>query len=299
MKFAQLETEQTNPASRHLDRMTALEMVSLINAEDRHVVDAVAREAANIARAVDLVADRLSRGGRLIYVGAGTSGRLGVLDAAECQPTFGLEEGRVIGVIAGGSRAVLSPVEGAEDDARQGALDVAALALNPHDIVVGLAASGVTPYVIGAVGHARSVGAATLGVCCTSGSPLSAAVDLCITPMVGPEVLTGSTRMKAGTAQKMVLNMLSTCSMVKLGKVYGHWMVDVKVSNEKLAARAISILTQITGADADRAANLLRQSGGQVKVALVCLLANIDPQPARDRLEQAAGRVSDSIHGVT
>ena len=226
-----LPTEARNPASTDLDRMSTEELVRLINAEDATVAAAVEREAPSIAAAIDVIAERMARGGRLVYVGAGTSGRLGVLDAAECPPTFNADPGQVVGLIAGGREALARAVEGAEDSAEAGAADLRAIGLGADDAVVGIAASGRTPYVLGALDHARSVGAATIAFACNAQAEARHHADLGILPEVGPEVLTGSTRMKAGTATKMVLNMLSTGAMVRLGKTWGNLMVDVQATN--------------------------------------------------------------------
>jgi N-acetylmuramic acid 6-phosphate etherase len=288
-----LQTEGRNPASANLDELTALEIVRLMNAEDARVAAAVGTQAGALARAVDVVADRLGRGGRLIYVGAGTSGRLGVLDATECPPTFNAPPGQVVGLIAGGPEALTRAVEGAEDHPDWGERDLAALGVTANDVVCGIATSGRTPYVLGAVAYARRLGAFTLGLSCNTDSDVAAAVDLAITPVVGPEVLSGSTRLKAGTATKLVLNTLTTAAMVRLGKCYGDLMVDLRATNEKLRIRSNRIVRQATGLTAEAADALLRRCGGEVKTALVAHLAAVDPEEARRRLtEQGSVRVA-------
>lgn len=287
-------TEACNPATRDIDVISTLEMVQLMNAEDRRVPEAVGAQLPQIAEAIDEIAARMARGGRLVYVGAGTSGRLGILDASECSPTFNADPGQVVGLIAGGRRAVTTAVEGAEDDPQAGAQDVAGLGVGPLDSVVGIASSGRTPYVLGAVREARRRGAFTLGLTCNVETPLHAATDLTIAPIVGPEVIAGSTRLKAGTAQKLVLNMLSTGVMIRLGKTFGNLMVDVQPTNQKLRARARRILrqagervgTRITEAEAEAA---LVRCDGEVKTAIVTLLADISPEEARRRLAEVGG----------
>ncbi len=241
-----LTTESRNPASEDLDGLSSLEIVQLINAEDANVAVAVGSEAVSIARAIDAIADRLGRGGRLVYVGAGTSGRLGVLDAVECPPTFNTDPAQVVGVIAGGSAALTRSVEGAEDLPALAIDDLKNVQVGPNDVVVGIATSGRTPYVIGALEYAQSVGAFTIGLSCNRDPELASRANLSITPVVGPEIVSGSTRMKAGTATKMVLNMLSTGAMIRLGKTYGNLMVDLRASNSKLADRARRIVRAVT-----------------------------------------------------
>lgn len=289
------DTERVNPASRDLDRLSAIQIVRLMNDEDAGVATAVRAELPRIAAAVEAIADRMAVGGRLIYVGAGTSGRLGVLDAAECPPTFGTTRGQVIGVIAGGAVAVTQAVEQVEDNADLGRADVTALKVSAIDAVVGLAASGRTPYVLGAMAAARERGALTVGLACTHGSPLSQAVDIMIAPLVGPEVLAGSTRLKAGTAQKMVLNMLSTGSMVLLGKTFGNLMVDMRATNSKLRNRAVRIVAEVTHRSSEEAARFLAAAQGEVKTAIVCALLDVSPAEARERLAGSGGRVRDAL----
>jgi N-acetylmuramic acid 6-phosphate etherase len=291
----QLQTEARNPASTNLDELTSLQLVRLMNAEDARVVPAVAARAEALARAIDLIADRLREGGRLIYVGAGTSGRLGVLDATECPPTFNAPPGQVVGIIAGGPAALTRAVEGAEDHPEFAERDLEALGLTARDVVVGIATSGRTPYVLGAVAHAKRRGAPTIGVSCNPDSELSKAADLAITPVVGPEILSGSTRLKAGTATKLVLNVLSTGAMVRLGKTYGNLMVDLRATNSKLRARTNRIVRILTGLSVEAADSLLRRCDGELKTALVAHLAGVEPEEARSRLGVAGGRVRDAL----
>lgn len=289
--LARLVTERANPATAALDVLDAREICRLINEEDHKVAPAVAQQLDRIAEAVDRVAAALRRGGRLFYVGAGTSGRLGVMDAAECPPTFGVDPEVVQGVIAGGPAALTGAVEGVEDDRDAGRRDLAARGVRAGDVVVALSASGRTPYCLGALEQARAVGAFTVAVTCNPGSALGAAADLAIEVVVGPEVLAGSTRMKAGTAQKMVLNMLSTAAMVRLGKCYGNLMVDVRPTNAKLRERARRIVMQVVGCDEATAAELLDRSGDQVKVAIVMGATGVDADEARRRLDAHGGMV--------
>lgn len=282
-------TEQINPNTQHIDRLSTLEMVRLINNEDRLVAGVVADTLPQIAAAIDAITARLREGGRLIYVGAGTSGRLGILDASECVPTFSVPAETIQGVIAGGEIAVTQSVEGAEDDRDAAQVDLAGVQVSARDAVVGIAASGRTPYVLAAVAYARAQGAVTVGVSCNVPAPLLDSVDIAISLPVGPEVITGSTRMKAGTAQKLVLNMLSTATMIKLGKVYGNLMVDVQVTNEKLAQRARRIISQVTGLDDGAAAALLVSAGNHVKTALVMHRLGVEREEAQSRLQAADG----------
>lgn len=290
-----LETEARNPASTHLDELTALDIVRLMNAEDAKVIPAVATQAEAIARAIEIIAERLAVGGRLIYVGAGTSGRLGVLDATECPPTFSAPPGQVVGLIAGGPPAVTASVEGAEDHPELAGHDLAAIDFSAGDVLVGIATSGRTPYVLGAVTHARKLGAFTIGLSCNADSDLIPEVDLAITPVVGSEVLSGSTRLKAGTATKLVLNMLSTGAMVRLGKCFGNLMVDLKATNNKLKARTNRIVRLLTGLVHEEANDLLARSNGELKTAIVSQLAGVAPDEARARLKAAGGRVRAAL----
>lgn len=282
-------TEQANPRSANLDQLSALEIVQLMNAEDATVAAAVQAALPQIATAVEAIAARLLAGGRLIYAGAGTSGRLGVLDAAECVPTFGVTPDVVQARIAGGARAVTEAVEGGEDDRAAGRADLLALNLTAQDAVVGVAASGRTPYVVAALEAAAETGALTVGVVCSAPAPVLDAAQIKIAVLTGPEVLTGSTRLKAGTAQKMVLNMLSTGAMTLCGKVYGNLMVDVKVTNIKLAARARRIVAQVGQVDEETAAALLAQTGQAVKPAIVMARRGVDAAEAARLLAAAGG----------
>jgi N-acetylmuramic acid 6-phosphate etherase len=263
-----LLTEQPNPASAHIDALSTPEMLRVIHAEDRKVADAVERELPSIARAVDAIAAAFERGGRLFYIGAGTSGRLGVLDASECPPTFGVAPDLVQGIIAGGEAALSRATETTEDDPAIGARDLTARGFTPNDILAGIAASGRTPYVLGAIAEANRLGATTIGLSCTPDSELARMADIAITPLVGPEVIAGSTRMKAGTAQKLVLNMLSTGAFVRMGYVYGNLMVNVQPKNSKLRDRAKRIIAQAAGVSYERAGELLSESGDKVPEAI-------------------------------
>jgi N-acetylmuramic acid 6-phosphate etherase len=290
-----LQTEARNPASAELDELDPLQFVHLMSAEDAKVVPAVASQAEAIARAIEVVSDRLRAGGRLIYVGAGTSGRLGVLDASECPPTFNAPPNLVVGVIAGGSTALTRSVEGAEDHPEFAINDLSAISLCARDAVVGIATSGRTPYVLAAVDHARQFGAFTIGLSCNPESDIIARVDLAITPVVGAEVLSGSTRLKAGTATKLVLNMLSTGVMVRLGKTYGNLMVDLRATNDKLRLRTNRIVREATGLDRGAADELLESCAHELKTALVSHLAGVPADEARERLSRAKGRVRAAV----
>jgi N-acetylmuramic acid 6-phosphate etherase len=294
-----LLTESHNPGSESIDTLSALDVVRLMNSEDKKVVNAVGAEAASIARAIEWAADRLRRGGRLIYVGAGTSGRLGVLDAAECPPTFSTAPGVVIGMIAGGLSALTRAVEDAEDGPDRGAADVAALLVGALDLVVGIATSGRTPYVRGAVREARRRGAATVGLTCNRPSLLGAEVDLEIAPLVGAEVISGSTRLKAGTATKMILNMISTGAMVQTGKTLGNRMVDLQPTNEKLRIRSRRILRDLAGVDDELARDMLKRCGGRLKLALVVALADVDPDNAQSLLDAHGGQVRAAVKAAS
>lgn len=282
-------TEQMNPNTSDLDRLSTLEILTRINNEDMTVAQKVQEELPQISKAVDGITQQLSTGGRLIYIGAGTSGRLGVLDAVECLPTYSVAPEVVMGIIAGGNRAITHSVEGAEDDMQAGIDDLKAQTITAQDAIVGIAASGRTPYVISAMNYAREVGALTVGISCNKPAPLLDAVDIPIGIQVGPEVIAGSTRMKSGTAQKMVLNMLSTASMVKLGKVYGNLMIDVQITNDKLYLRARNILMQITGLDETSAEELLKNAGGSVKTAVVMHNKNVNCSSAEKILDEHNG----------
>ncbi|WP_433716077.1 N-acetylmuramic acid 6-phosphate etherase [Nocardia sp. CA-084685] len=294
-EIGSLTTEASNPRTTTLDSMPIAELLRTMNAADAGVASVVAQAIPQIAQAVELIVAARRRGGRLIYLGAGTSGRLGVLDAAECPPTFGTAPGEVLGIIAGGPQALLRAVEGAEDDPVLAAADLSAIALTSDDVVVGLAASGRTPYVIGALRYGRSIGAATVAISCNRNAQASSCADVGIEIDTGPEVLTGSTRLKAGTAQKMVCNMLSTAAMVRSGKVYRNLMVDVQPTNAKLVDRARRIVAEATGTDSATAAALLDAADGQVKTAIVMRLAGVDVSAARALLYEADGRVRDAV----
>jgi len=290
-----LLTEELDPATAEIDRLDSLGIVRLINQEDRRVAEAVATELEPIAAAVDTIVARLEHDGRLIYVGAGTSGRLSVLDAAECPPTFNTPPGQVIARIAGGERALLHAVEGAEDDTQAGQDEIVALGVGPGDAVVGVTASGHTPYVLGALREAGRRGAFTVGLTCNRPTPLEELSDVTIAPLVGPEIIAGSTRMKAGTAQKMVLNMLSTATMIRLGKTYGNLMVDVQLTNAKLRRRAQRIVALACGLSMEEAAALLASCDGETKTGIVAGLTGVTPGEARRRLAHAGGRVRAAL----
>ncbi|MFI0488975.1 MAG: N-acetylmuramic acid 6-phosphate etherase [Yersinia sp. (in: enterobacteria)] len=289
MNLDTLVSESRNSATIELDKLSTLAMLTCINDEDSKVPAAIRLVLPAIAQAVDLAAEALKQGGRLIYLGAGTSGRLGVLDASECPPTFGVPHGMVIGLIAGGPDALLKAVEGAEDDMTLGAKDLRDLQLRATDMVVGLAASGRTPYVIGALRYACELGCPTAAIVCNPDSPVAQEAQIVIAPVVGPEALTGSTRMKSGTAQKLVLNMLSTGAMVKLGKVYQNLMVDVKATNVKLIDRACRIVVEATGASRIDAEHALSQTEYDVKPAILMILKGIGSDQARQSLQQHNG----------
>ena len=293
-----LPTESRNPASARLDDLSSAELVELMTAEDGTIAAAVRTQTAKIAAAIDAVAERLAAGGRLIYLGAGTSGRLGVLDATECPPTFLTKPEQIVGLIAGGPAAMFRAVEGAEDSEELGRADLEALELTSADAVFGIATSGRTPYVLGALRYAKSVNALSLAFACNPGSPLEALADIAIVPVVGPEVITGSTRLKAGTATKLVLNMVSTGAMVRLGKVFGNLMIDVKAANAKLVARANRIVRALTGLDEASAGEVLTACGGEVKTALVASLAKVSPEAARELLKANGGQIRSALGRV-
>ncbi len=288
-------TEARNPATTNLDELAPAELLRVMNDEDHLVADAVAAALPEITRVVETATERLRRGGRLIYLGAGTSGRLGVLDAAECPPTFSAPPEQVVGLLAGGQGAMFAAVEGAEDSAELGVADLDALGVGPDDVVVGIAASGRTPYVIGALDHARALGAATASIACNADAEVSRHADIAIELINGPEVLTGSTRLKAGTSQKMTLNMISTATMVGLGKVYGNLMVEVAPTNDKLRDRAIRIVQAATDCPEDAARAALEASGGHAKTAIVMILLGVDADSARARLEANDGLVRAAV----
>ena len=293
-RLGHLSTEGARAERAEIDRLPTAELVRLMNADDAIVPAAVGEAAPAIAAAVDAIVERLEAGGRMIYVGAGTAGRIGVLDASECGPTFNTD--RVMGVIAGGQVAVSTSSESAEDHPDSGAQAIAVLGVGAHDAVVGISASGRTPYVLGAIAHARAAGALTVGVACNADSELSAAVEHPIEVLVGPEFIAGSTRLKAGTAQKLVLNMLSTLTMVRLGKTYGNLMVDVRVTNAKLRDRATRIVEQVAGVDATAAASALAEAGGDAKVAVTMLRTGTSAAGARERLDAAGGHLRRALN---
>lgn len=292
-----LTTEGRNPASLDLDKLSALEIVKLINAEDAKIARAVDLVAPAIARAIDVIAQRMADGGRLIYVGAGTSGRLGVLDAVECPPTFSTDPAQVVGLMAGGPAGLMLAVEGAEDSPEQGAQDLLEIELNDKDVVVGIAASGRTPYVIGALDYARSLGAYAIGFSCNEAAELNQHSDLSIAPVVGPEVLTGSTRMKAGTATKMVLNMLTTGAMVLMGKTYSNLMVDLRATNVKLLERSTRIVAELAQCDIQTAGDMLAETDGEVKTAVVAISRQLSASDARALLETVGGHLREALVG--
>jgi N-acetylmuramic acid 6-phosphate etherase len=292
-----LITEQNNPESVAIDQMDPIQIAMLMNREDLKVVAAVERVLPEIARAIETVTERVQAGGRLIYIGAGTSGRLGVLDASECPPTFNTPPALVVGLIAGGHRALTNAIEGAEDNRQAGEEDLRGVEVDAKDVVCGIATSGRTPYVLGGLAYARSLGAATLGVTCNEVSELTEVSDVLIAPVVGPEILSGSTRLKAGTATKMVLNMISTGTMIRIGKTYGNWMVDLRATNVKLKDRSIRIVSGITGLDRQRAESLLARCDGEVKTAIVSQALGVEKIEAQERLKAAAGRLRTAIQG--
>jgi N-acetylmuramic acid 6-phosphate etherase len=290
MKLAALPTEARNPASEHIDQLATLDMLRIINQEDAKVAAAVAAEISNVARAVDAIAARFATGGRLFYIGAGTSGRLGVLDASECPPTFSVPPTLVQGLIAGGNSALRKSSEQSEDSPEQGATDLEAAGFTEKDTLVGIAASGRTPYVLGALAHAKKLGALAISLTCVPNSEMAALADISIAPVTGPEIVTGSTRLKAGTATKLVLNMLSTGAMIKTGAVYGNLMVNVQPTNAKLLDRAQRIIMTATGVDQPTAASLLAQAG-TVKAAIVMQKLAIDLKAAENKLKASKGNL--------
>ena len=293
-----LATEQCNPASAAIDEMTTIEMMALMNQEDQKVPLSIALILPQIADAVDLIAAHLQRGGRLIYCGAGTSGRLGVLDAAECPPTFGTDPGQVMGLIAGGREAMFRAQEGAEDDEAAAVSDLTAIALTAADVVVGLSASGRTPYAVSALRYARQTGAATISVAASPASPLAKEAEIELTACPGPEVIAGSTRLKAGTVQKMILNMLSTGTMIRLGKVYGNRMVDLQATNEKLTRRAVRIVQEVTGDEESTCQENLKKADGNAKLAIFLALSGLSPAAGKDCLQRAEGQLKTALKTV-
>ena len=286
-----LITEQRNPNSMHVDSLSALEIVQLMNDEDKQVPLAIEKCLPQIAQAVECIVAAFQQGGRLVYIGAGTSGRLGVLDASECPPTFGVSPEMVKGIIAGGERALRHPIEGAEDSKAQAGVDLQTIQLSSKDVLVGIAASGRTPYVIGALEYAKSLGSVTVSIASNPNSAMANIVDIAIDTVVGPEVLTGSSRLKSGTAQKLVLNMLTTASMILMGKCYQNLMVDVQASNEKLKARAIRIVIQATDCDKALAEETLKQADQNAKLAIMMILSGLDRAQAEALLEKHQGKL--------
>lgn len=293
-----LTTESRNENTLNIDKVSTLEMVKIINNEDKKVAFAVENELGNIAKAIDGIVERINKGGRLIYIGAGTSGRLGILDASECPPTYGVSEELVQGIIAGGKEAIFRAKEGAEDSKELAITDLKDKSLSENDIVVGLAASGRTPYVIGGLKYANDIGALTISVTCNGDSEVSKVAQISIAPVVGAEVVTGSTRLKAGTAQKLVLNMLSTGTMIKLGKVYGNLMVDVKATNEKLVERAKRIVCEATGVERGQAEETLKETNFDVKLAIFMVLSGLNINEAKERLSQNKGYIAKAMETI-
>ncbi len=292
-------TEQTNPKTKDIDRRSTIEIVGLINAEDKTVADAVSLVLDRVAEAVDLIVERVASGGRLLYVGTGTSGRLGVLDASECSPTFGVSPDLVRGVIAGGYDALYRSVEAAEDDPEQAVGDLQALGVSAQDVVVGVSASGNTPYTLGALEYAKTIGAARIAVTCNVDSAMSAAAEVSIAPVVGPEVIAGSSRMKAGTAQKMILNMLSTGTMIKLGLVYSNLMSNLRATNEKLRRRARAILAEEAGISVEEAARVFEAAGEDLRVALVIAGSSMSRSDAERLLQSHSSSVRRALDSLS
>lgn len=293
--LALLATEQNNPNSKDIDLKSTREMIEIFYREDRSVPDAIHREKDSIEIAIEGIVGRLRDGGRLIYIGAGTSGRLGILDASECVPTFGTDPGMVIGLIAGGNKALRESIEGAEDDVDAGKQSIAEQNVTDRDAVVGIAASGRTPYVVGALKEAKGRGAYTVGISNTKGSVIGGVANVAIEVVTGPEVIMGSTRLKAGTAQKLVLNMISTISMIRLGKVYQNLMVDLVASNEKLEQRAITIVARATGKNEKEAQMVLEETGGDVKAAILRSLTGVSAEEAKQLIKKKNGVLRDAI----
>lgn len=298
-ELGRLVSEERNPNTMHIDLLPTLDLLREINSEDSLVPAAVQKVIPEIAAVVDEIVAAFRKGGRLVYIGAGTSGRLGVLDASECPPTFGVPPGMVVGLIAGGPDALTRSIEGAEDDPEQGKQALRDIDLTAADVVVGIAVSGRTPYVIGALQYAKSLGATTVALSCNANSLIAGVADLEISPVVGPEVLTGSTRLKSGTAQKLILNMLTTASMIRIGKSYQNLMVDVTASNQKLVARASRIVIQATGCSSEEARSTLDQTGNNVKLAILIVITGMDVAHARMALNQAGGFLRKAINMKT
>jgi N-acetylmuramic acid 6-phosphate etherase len=298
IKLNKMVTESRNNASQNIDTLPTSEILKVINDEDKKVALAVELVLPQIAQSVDLIAEAFTKGHRLIYIGAGTSGRLGILDASECPPTYGSDPSQVTGVIAGGHKAILKAVENAEDNTELGKADLVSLGFQPGDVLVGIAASGRTPYVLGAMRYANDIGATTISVSCNPDSEMTSIADIAITPIVGAEIVTGSSRMKAGTAQKLVLNMLTTSSMIRIGKVFGNLMVDVEATNAKLVERQIQIVMEATGCERHSAQQALNLSGGHCKTSIVMLLINTNAEEARERLKENNGFIRSAIQSL-
>ncbi|MCM3663519.1 N-acetylmuramic acid 6-phosphate etherase [Mesobacillus subterraneus] len=295
MNIAKLNTEQQNLKTMNIDQMSTEDIITVINQEDTLVPNVIARQVPMISEVVDEIVTAFKQDGRLIYIGAGTSGRLGIIDASECPPTFGTDPGLVVGIIAGGKEAMTEAIEGVEDDKQQGQTDLENISLAAKDIVVGIAASGRTPYTIGALEYAKKIGAQTVSVVCSKDSEMEKISDYTISAVVGPEVITGSTRMKAGTAQKLVLNMLSTASMIKMGKVYGNLMVDVQMTNEKLHNRAVNIVKMATGASDEEARAAIKEQNYHTKAAILQIITGLKGTEAKSLLENHDGYLRDAI----
>lgn len=293
--LAKLDTERQNKDTMNLDQMSVREALTVMNKEDGKVAAAIEEVLPEIEQAVKMIIEKFNAGGRLIYIGAGTSGRLGVLDASECPPTFGAPKEQVVGIIAGGEKAFTEAIEGSEDNVEMGKEDLKNIALTEDDVVVGLAASGRTPYVIGALEYANSINAPTVAIACTRESEIGKVANIAIEATPGPEVLTGSTRLKAGTTQKLILNMLSTISMVGTGKAFKNLMVDVQPSNEKLISRAINIVMQATDVEKEVAEQKMEESGGNVKAAILMILLDVDKETAEKKLEETNGHIRKSL----
>ncbi|HHX8352611.1 N-acetylmuramic acid 6-phosphate etherase [Vibrio sp. Vb0937] len=294
--LSRLVTESRNPASAEIDTLSTIEMLQVINEEDQKVPLALKAVLPQIAETVDAITQAFANGGRLIYMGAGTSGRLGILDASECPPTYGTHPDMVIGLIAGGHQAILKAVENAEDNAKMGQDDLKALHLTKHDVVVGIAASGRTPYVLGGLDYAKSIGATTASIACNPECAMAEAADIAILPIVGAEVVTGSSRMKAGTAQKLVLNMLTTGAMIRSGKVFGNLMVDVEATNAKLIQRQTNIVVEATDASKEEAERALNACGRHCKTAILMILADLDAEQAKSRLTAHNGFIRAALN---
>lgn len=295
LNLSNMLTESRNPNSEKIDNCSTLEILKIINHEDKQVALAVEKQIPQIAKAVDIISHAFSNQGRLIYIGAGTSGRLGILDASECPPTYGTPPEQVIGLIAGGQPAIFKAVENAEDNPQLAISDLKNINLTAKDVLVGIAASGRTPYVIGGMEFAKAIGATVISLCCNPNAPMITTADIAITPVVGAEVITGSSRMKAGTAQKLILNMLTTASMIKIGKVYGNLMVDVEATNAKLIERQITIVMQATDCDRNTAILALEQSSRHCKTAILMILANLNAEQAKQMLNQQNGFIRKAL----